>query len=183
LLALSQFEISPEGKVLPKPGPALVEILTRKDGAWHTQKIEDEESNVFHKAMVYAPPGKAPGILTLGGNAGSVKLWRRSDSGFDAEVLYDGFGGEQPHADGGWSSSMATQVTATHDQVVTPRPPGVVPSHRDDRRRTRSFDRDRDLDGDGVEVYATPSEPNCLTAQRAVRWCATFPESGRAVSS
>jgi hypothetical protein len=185
LLALSQFEISPEGKVLPKPGPALLEILTRKDGEWHTQKIEDEESNVFHKAMVYTPPGKAPGILTLGGNAASVKLWRRSESGFDAEVLWRAvFGGEHnrmrdvevaPLIEGD-ASDLAI---ATHDQgvVAVLRPlAGVGFQTIEIDRQKDTFVHEieiGDLDGDGVlEVYATPSEPNRLDGT---------PQSGKVV--
>ena len=33
LLALAQFEVGPDGKVLPKPGPAKAEILVRQGGA------------------------------------------------------------------------------------------------------------------------------------------------------
>ena len=35
LLALSQFEVGPGGKVLPKPGPALLEFLVLRDGIAH----------------------------------------------------------------------------------------------------------------------------------------------------
>jgi hypothetical protein len=185
LLALSQFEISPEGKVLPKPGPALLEILTRKDGEWHTQKIEDEESNVFHKAMVYTPPGKAPGILTLGGNAASVKLWRKTDSGFEAEVLWRAvFGGKNnrmrdaevaPLIEGDGNDI----AIATHDQGVVAilRPlAGVGFQAIEIDRQKDTFVHEieiGDLDGDGVlEVYATPSEPNRLDGT---------PQSGKVV--
>jgi hypothetical protein len=81
LLALSQFEVGPDGKVLPKPGPARAEILIREGGAWKVAgAIEDPDSNVFHKAMVYGAPD-GPGILTLGGTKAAIKLWRKDAAG------------------------------------------------------------------------------------------------------
>ena len=95
LLALAQFEVTPEGKVLPKPKPALLEILTRQDGEWKVTKLEDPDSNVFHKAMVYTPPSGETGILTLGGNAAAVKLWHKGPTGFESETLWMAvFGGK-----------------------------------------------------------------------------------------
>ena len=185
LLALSQFEISPEGKVLPKPGPALLEILTRKDGEWHTQKIEDDESNVFHKAMVYAPPGKDPGILTLGGNAASVKLWRKTASGFEAEVFWRAvFGGENNRMRDVEIAPLIENdasdlAVATHDQgvvaVLRPLAAGGFQVIEIDRQKDTFVHEIEigDLDGDGVlEVYATPSEPNRLDGT---------PQSGKVV--
>ena len=185
LLALSQFEVSPEGKVLPKPGPALVEILTRRDGAWRTDKIEDSESNVFHKAMVYAPPGEAPGILTLGGNAAAVKLWRRSDSGFDAEPLWRAvFGGKNNRMRDVevaplFENDPSNLAVATHDQgvvgILRPQPGGQFQVIEIDRQKDTFVHEIEigDLDGDGVlEVYATPSEPNRLDGT---------PQSGKVV--
>ena len=50
--SISQFEVSPEGKVLPRPKAALLEVLVPTGSGWSLSKIEDDESNVFHKAMV-----------------------------------------------------------------------------------------------------------------------------------
>ncbi len=80
LLALSQFAVSPEGKVLPQPGAAKLEILVREGGAWKVSTLEDPDSNVFHKAMVYAAPD-GPAILTLGGTKAALKLWRKDAAG------------------------------------------------------------------------------------------------------
>ena len=151
LLALSQFEVSPEGKVLPKPGPARVEILVRRGGQWEVEALEDPESNVFHKAMVYdpGPPGApAPGILTLGGSAAKLKLWRKRDGAspldqssaspldqssaspldqsrkWQAETLWEkDFGGKfsrMRDAEAGdlFGDKRAALAVATHDQGV-----------------------------------------------------------------
>jgi hypothetical protein len=175
LLALSQFEVTPEGKVLPKPGPALLEILTRRDGAWHTEKIEDPDSNVFHKAMVYAPPGAEAGILTLGGNAAAIKLWRKAPSGFEAETVWMAvFGGKHnrmrdAEAAPLFGAGEDDLAVATHDQGVV----AAVRPQRGGEFQTLELDRLKDtfvheieigdLDGDGMrEIYATPSEPNRL---------------------
>jgi len=87
LLALSQFEVGPDGKVLPKPGPALLEMLALRDGTWQLSKLEDPDSNVFHKAMVYTPPRGEPHILTLGGSGAFVKLWTRGADGLGEAEL------------------------------------------------------------------------------------------------
>ncbi|MHC4429199.1 MAG: FG-GAP repeat domain-containing protein [Planctomycetota bacterium] len=172
LLALSQFEVSPEGKVLPKPRAALLEILVRRDGAWEVISLEDPESNVFHKAMIFEPGGGAPaGILTLGGTGAALKLWRKGPSGFTAETLWrKDFGGKHNRmreaevlllADG-----RAALAVATHDQGVV-----AIVARGDDGWTVQELDHKKntfvheieigDLDGDGTpEVYATPSDPN-----------------------
>ena len=181
LLALAQFEVTPEGKVLPNPKAARLDILTRRDGDWHLETIEDPESNVFHKAMVYTPPGREPGILTLGGNAAAIKLWRKNPERYDAETVWMAvFGGKHNRMRdaelgplfGGDGDDIAV---ATHDQGVV----AIVRPQAEGGYRALQIDRQPDtfvheieigdLDGDGkLEVYATPSEPNKLdgTPQR-----------------
>lgn len=173
LLALSQFEVTPEGKVLPKPGAARLEWLVRKDGKWRTGALEDAESNVFHKGLVFAPPGAGPGILTLGGNAAAVKLWRPGEGGFEAQPVWRAeFGGKHNRmrdAEVGdvLGDGRPVIAVATHDQGVVAL---LVPS-ADGTFEVRELDQEADtfvheieigdLDGDRVvEVYATPSEPN-----------------------
>jgi hypothetical protein len=171
LVALSPFEVSPEGKVLPKPTAARLEFLVRKGGAWQVVALDDPASNVFHKAMVYED-----GILTLGGMAAALKLWRRGgDGAFTAETLWQkDFGGrfsrmrdaESADLDGDGRPELAV---ATHDQGVV----AIVGRGADGAWTVREIDHEKDtfvheieigdLDGDGVpEVYATPSEPNRL---------------------
>jgi hypothetical protein len=175
LLALSQFEVSPQGKVLPKPGPARLEILTRRGGQWGVEVLEDPESNVFHKAMVYAG-GASPGILTLGGSAAKLKLWHKQDGRWQAETLWEkDFGGKfsrMRDAEAGdlFGDKRDALAVATHDQgvVATLRPKagaaGWDVQEIDHEKDTFVHEIEiGDLDGDGVlEVYATPSEPNKL---------------------
>jgi hypothetical protein len=175
LVALSQFEVSPQGKVLPKPGPARLEILVRRGGAWAVEVIEDPESNVFHKAMAYVPNGQPPGIATLGGTKAAIKLWRKRDGRFEAETLWSkDFGGkfsrmrdaEIADVMGKGSADLAV---ATHDQgvvaVVSPKGPGAWDVQEVDQEKDTFVHEIEvgDLDGDGIiEIYATPSEPNRL---------------------
>jgi len=176
LLALSQFEVTPEGKVLPKPGPALLEMLAQRDGVWQLSRLEDPESNVFHKAMVYEPPGAAPGILTLGGTAAAVKLWRRPAGGaWSAETLWqEDFGGKFSRMRDAEVADLLGEgrpdlAVVTHDQGVVallhPRPEGGFEVRELDREPSTFVHEVEigDLDGDGVlEFYTTPSEPNRL---------------------
>ena len=177
MLALSPFEVSPEGTVLPKPTAARLEILTREGGAWKVTAITDPESNVFHKALAFEG-----GILTLGGTAAAIKLWRPDPDGdgYTAETLWSqDFGGrfsrmrdaEIADVDGDGQLDLAV---ATHDQGIV----AILRRGADGKWVVQEIDREPDtfvheievgdLDGDGViEVYATPSEPNRLdgTAQ------------------
>jgi hypothetical protein len=178
MLALSPFEVTPEGKVLPKPQAARLEVLLRRGGEWTVTAIDDPDSNVFHKAMAFDD-----GILTLGGSDAALKLWRKGPDGFVAETLWTkDFGGkfsrmrdaEIADIDGDGTPALAV---ATHDQGVV----AIVKRHEDGSWHVREIDAEADLfvheievgdlDGDGVlEVYATPSEPNRLdgTAQHGM---------------
>ena len=185
LIALSQFPVGPDGKVVPKPGAARLEWVTRKDGQWVTGAVEDPDSNVFHKALVFTPPGQAPGIVTLGGNAAAVKLWRNGEGGLAAQPVWRAeFGGKQNRmrdAEAGdvLGDGRPALAVATHDQGVV----AVVAPNADGSWEVKELDREADtfvheielgdLDGDGVvEVYATPSEPNKLDGT---------PQSGKVV--
>ncbi len=175
LVALAQFEISPEGKVLPKPKAARLEILRRQGGAWQTRVLEDSDSNVFHKAMVYQPPGRPSGILTLGGSAAALKLWRPGPDGLVPETLWTrDFGGRfsrmrDAEAAPLYGAGGRDLAVATHDQGVV----AIVRPQDGGGWEVREIDLEKDtfvheieigdLDGDGaLEVYATPSEPNRL---------------------
>ena len=61
VLSLAQF-VKKEGT--PVPGPARLEFLYRKDGKWQTSFIEDDQSNVFHKAFYYEGP-VGPRLMSL----------------------------------------------------------------------------------------------------------------------
>lgn len=175
LLAISQFEVSPEGKVLPKPKAARLDILTRENGEWRLQTIEDPDSNVFHKAMVYDPgDGKGPGILTLGGTRAILKLWRKAGAGFKAETIWEkdfqGKFSRMRDAEAGdlLGHGKNSLAVATHDQgvvaVVSPAGSQWEVAELDHQADTFVHEIEiGDLDGDGKpEIYATPSEPNRL---------------------
>jgi hypothetical protein len=175
VLALAQF-VTVAGK--PVPGPARLEFLHRRDGRWQTAVLEDEQSNVFHKAMFYEGPD-GPRILTLAGTLAAVKTWEKTASGLEPTTQWqEDFGGKWSRmrdaevadlfGDGG-----ASIAVATHDQgvvaVLRPREGGgfeVV--SLDEKPDTFVHEIEiGDLDGDGVlEVYATPSEPNRMDGTR-----------------
>lgn len=190
LVASSQFVVE-GGAPTARPGPARLDLVWRDGGTWHTYTIEDPDSIVFHKAMVYDPPGDAaPGILTLGGGSvaagpsgpAMLKLWRHGADGWTSEILWtEAFGGRfnrmrdaeiaalygtSPGPGGVVGDCVAV---ATHDMgvvgVVSAASAGGWHVSRIDQQPTTFVHEIEigDLDGNGVlEVYATPSEPNDL---------------------
>lgn len=199
LVAQSEFEVSASGKVLPKPKDALLEVLLPRDGLWESVRIEDPDSRVFHKAMVYDPGVGPPGILTLGGSDAKLKLWRRGDDGFVDRTLWSkDFGGKfsrmrDAEAADLYGDGRASLAVATHDQgvvaIVRPRDDGgfdVLEIDREPKTFVHEIEIG-DLDGDGVlEVYATPSEPNRLDGRaqsgRVVRYVPKREEGRKVVA-
>jgi|GEM_PF-247517 hypothetical protein len=184
LVAASQFVVE-NGRATATPGPARLDLIWREGGEWRVETLEDATSNVFHKAMVYDPPGEGPpGILTLGGMAAEVNLWRRNAAGeFEAEEVWAAnFGGRwnrmrdceiaplfgaAPGPGGVVGDALAI---ATHDQgVVAVASPATAGGFRISEldRRPNTFVHEieiGDLNGDGtLEIYATPSDPNDLS--------------------
>jgi hypothetical protein len=174
LVALSQFEVTPGGKVLPKPKAARLEMLVPAEGMWDVISLEDPESNVFHKAMAY-DDGDGPRILTLGGTAAAVKLWSKKGGEWIAETVWSkDFGGKfsrmrEAEVADLYADGRAILAVATHDQgvvaLIAPDGEGGWTIEEIDRQE-RTFVHEieiGDLSGDGkLEVYATPSEPNML---------------------
>ena len=173
VFALSTFETGADGKPLPR---SELMVLARKSGQWRARSYSDPESNVFHKALAWTPPGQEPALVTLGGSAAAVKLWRKGAAGLaPVETLWQiDFGGkfsrmrdgEVSDLDGDGQSEI---VVATHDQGVV----AVLRARSGAEAEIVELDRKAntfvhevevgDLDGDGtLEVYATPSEPNRL---------------------
>ncbi|MBZ0274000.1 UvrD-helicase domain-containing protein, partial [bacterium] len=74
--------------------------------------------------IVAAPPGAAPGILTLGGSGAAVKLWRREGGAWRAQTLWErDFGGRfsrMRDAEIGdlFGDGQPAIAVATHDQGV-----------------------------------------------------------------
>jgi FG-GAP-like repeat len=167
--ALSTFETGPDGKPLPR---SELMILTRKGGQWAARSYSDPESNVFHKAFAWTPPGAEPALVTLGGSAAAVKLWRKGADGLaPVETLWQAdFGGKFSRMRDGevadlYGDGQTEIVVATHDQgVVAVVRAGAETVELDRQRDTIVHEVEvGDLDGDGTpEVYATPSEPNRL---------------------
>jgi hypothetical protein len=182
ILSLSVFPVGPDGKSSTKPGPATLVILRREGGAWTEERIEDPESNVFHKALPFTPPGGPPGILTIAGSGARLKLWRKRGNAWQAETLWGpDFGGkhsrlrdvELADLDGDGTDEI---VLATHDQgvvaIVDVGPDGVEISELDRSASTFVHEIELgDLDRDAaLEIYATPSAPNKMDGK---------PQSGR----
>ncbi len=170
LLSMALFDENDDGS--PKPLPARLGILARRDGAWHYGWIEDPDSNVLHKAMAYRPANRPSGILTFGGTAAAVKLWNsigQSQTAWEAD--FGGAFSRMRDAEVGdiYGDGTDAIAVATHDQ-------GVVAVLRPDGAggfAVEELDREADtvvheieigdLNGDGVlEIYATPTAPNRL---------------------
>ena len=172
LLAYASFPVE-NGQIQVTAGRARAELLTRADGQWRVESFEDPGSNVFHKAMPFTPPGGRPGILTLGGMAAAVKLWRRGPGGWTSETLWtEEFGGRfnrmRDAEAGNLFGDGEALAIATHDQgvVATLRwVNGQATATRIDARPNTFVHEIEigDLNGDGRrEIYATPSDPNDL---------------------
>lgn len=145
-------------------------VLLPEDGRWTYSDVDDNDSNVLHKAMVLQLPGQPPAILTAGGSRAILKLWRNR---LQSAILVEAnFGGEfsrmrDVEVADIYGDGMPCLVVATHDQ-------GVVLIGRplpDGRFEVRELDRSAssivhevevgDVDGDGVrEIYAASSTPN-----------------------
>jgi hypothetical protein len=170
LLALAVLETGPDGK--PVPQPAQLGVLTNDGHGWSYRTIEDPDSNVFHKGMVYAPSAGEAGILTAGGTKAALKLWSNETQ---AKTLWEkDFGGKfsrmrDVEVADLYGDGAATLAVATHDQgvvaTVRPTPEGDFEVIELDAE-TDTFVHEieiGDLDADGtLEVYATPSLPNKL---------------------
>ena len=169
LLSLAVLESGPSG---PVPQPAQLGIVTHDGNAWSYRFIEDEDSNVFHKAMVFAPAGGEAALLTAGGTKAMVKVW--NIDGSSSTLWEKDFGGkfsrmrdlEVADVNGDGFTDI---VIATHDQGVVAvlygdAKGGYAASELDAEPNTFVHEVEvGDLDGDGVlEIYATPSLPNKL---------------------
>ncbi len=171
VLALAQF-VREAGK--PVPGAARLEFLTRRGGRWQMESLEDPESNVFHKAMLYQPADGEPRLLTLGGTAAILKLWEKTDTGLEPTTLWEkDFGGKFSRMRDAevadlYGDGSAAIAVVTHDQgvvaILRPEGDGFAVEEVDQQADTFVHEVEvGDLDADGVlEVYATPSEPNKL---------------------
>ncbi|MCP4674170.1 MAG: VCBS repeat-containing protein [Deltaproteobacteria bacterium] len=172
LVTASEFKADDKGDYTV-PDAAVMLILRNAGSRWVAERIEDRESNVFHKALPYGKEG----ILTLGGNEAKLKWWKKKDGKWQAETLWHPtFGGkhnrlrdfEMADFNGDGKDDLAI---ATHDQGVV-----AVVWRRGDKWEPEELDRQADtfvheieigdLDGNGkLEFYATPSQPNTVSGK------------------
>lgn len=167
LMASAQFVRTPEGK--PKPGPALLTFWQQGAGGWTSTKLEDPDSNVFHKAL---PTGDG-GFYTIGAEGAFLKKWSKKDGVWAGETLWN------PKWEGKWNRIRDLEkgdvngdgqddlVMATHDFGVI----GVGSWAADASFSVVELNKAADtfvheieicdVDGDGKkEFFATPSARN-----------------------
>ena len=74
-LLLSQAWFMKDAAGKSKPGPARLEIWREGAAGWNYTRLEDPESNVFHKAIL-SDDGS---ILTIGAMGAHLKRWAFAD--------------------------------------------------------------------------------------------------------
>ncbi|MBI5490238.1 MAG: VCBS repeat-containing protein [Deltaproteobacteria bacterium] len=180
LVTQSRFvtELQPDGTTKQKPGPATLIVLRQAGAEWEPETIEDPDSNVFHKAMVFDPDGKGPAVLTIGAMGAYLKAWRKDGEEWTATTLWHPtFGGSfdrlrDVEIGDVTGDGISEIVIATHDQ-------GVVGVLRQVDGAWQATELDRrpgifvheveigDIDGDGKnEFFTTPSQPNTSSGEQ-----------------
>jgi len=196
LLTHAWFWTDDEGA--PHPGPARLDIWRETNGKWSYTRLEDADSNVFHKAMPWNG-----GILTIGAQKAMLKKWHFADGSWQADTLWQkSWGGrfdrlrdiEIGDVDGDGIDEL---VIATHDSgvvaVVNVDAEGKVTNVIEMDGKADTFVHEieiGDIDGDGkLEFFATPSDRNRADASQAggvvmYRWNAPTPrKSSRPTST
>ncbi|RME27114.1 MAG: hypothetical protein D6798_05315 [Deltaproteobacteria bacterium] len=161
----------------PVPGPARLEIFRKTPDGWQRSRLEDPDSNVFHKVMPYDG-----GLLSIGAEKAMVKLWKQVDGKWQATTLWErNWGGrfqrmrdiEIGDVDGDGKDEF---VIATHDSGVV----AVIEPELADGTGKGVTEMDQepdtfvheveigDLEGDGkLEFFVTPSERNKANQSQA----------------
>jgi hypothetical protein len=181
LMVQAQFDLvtGEDGRSKPVPGPAKLTLVRRRPEQWEEVVLEDDDSNVFHKAMPLELPTGDDAVLTIGAEEARLKLWRWADGAWANEVLWGPtFGGKWDRLRdvelGDVTGDGADEiVVATHDQGVV----GVLTQGAEGwtvtelGRKPETFVHEveiGDVDGDGLkEFFVTPSEPNKLGVEQA----------------
>ena len=169
MLTQSVFLKDASGK--PIPGPARLDIWRDTGDGWKLTRLEDADSNVFHKAIQQADGS----LLTIGAEGAILKKWTFADGKWTNEALWSkDWGGkfqrlrdlEIADVNGDGADDY---VLATHDSgVVAVIEPGLGEggTHKvtemDQKADTFVHEIEiGDVDGDGkMEFFATPSDRN-----------------------
>jgi hypothetical protein len=177
-LILSQAWFWKDAAGKSKPGHARLEIWRLTPEGWKTSRLEDSESNVFHKAIL-----RGSELLTIGAERAILRRWDWAGGRFTSEKLWTGaWGGkynrlrdiEIGDVDG---DGLDEYVIATHDAgvvaVYNPPGPGGQPEIVELGRKPDTFVHEveiGDTDGDRKkELFATPSERNRLDGPQGGR--------------
>jgi hypothetical protein len=173
LLSQAWFWKDEQGK--SRPGPARLTIWRQTPNGWRASRLEDGDSNVFHKTLI-----QDGSILTIGAEKAILKRWRFSAGHWTSDSLWQkAWGGqfnrlrdiEIGDVDGDGKDEY---VIATHDMgVVAVYDPsdGMGPSkviELDPKPDTFVHEIEiGDIDGDGrKEFFATPTERNLGNASQ-----------------
>ena len=152
-----------------QPGPARLEIWRSKESGWERIRVEDADSNVFHKAIPFQD-----GILTIGAEKALLKHWTMQEGRWNSEVLWErdwkGKFNRLRDIEVGDVNHDGTEdlVIATHDAgVVAVLEPKTANSEQtliemDETKDTFVHEIEiGDINGDGkLEFFATPSDRN-----------------------
>jgi hypothetical protein len=169
-LLLSQAWFMKDAQGKSKPGPARLEIWRKGPAGWNFTRLEDPESNVFHKAIL-SDDGS---ILTIGAMGAHLKRWAFVDGKWSQDKLWSkSWGGkfdrlrdiEIGDVDGDGADEY---VIATHDfgvvAVFNPGVDGAAPEIIELDQKADTFVHEveiGDIDGDGtLEFFVTPSDRN-----------------------
>jgi hypothetical protein len=175
-IVLAQAWFYKDAQGAAKPGPARLEIWRQSPDGWRSTRLEDSDSNVFHKVIL-----RDGGIVTIGAEQAMLKKWRWSDKAWSSETLWRRkWGGrfnrlrdiEIGDVDG---DGKEEYVIATHDSgvvaVVDPTADGGSAKVVELDERPDTFVHEieiGDVDGDGkLEFFATPSERNRVGVSQA----------------
>ena len=169
-LLLSQAWFMKDANGKSKPGPARLEIWRKGPAGWNFTRLEDPESNVFHKSIL-SDDGS---ILTIGAMGAHLKRWTFADGKWSQDKLWSqSWGGkfdrlrdiEIGDVDGDGADEY---VIATHDfgvvAVFNPGVDGAEPEIIEMDKKADTFVHEieiGDIEGDGkLEFFATPSDRN-----------------------